>query len=113
LLTLLHSNVAVTAVSSRSDVGANVGDTRGVLDVLGGYGDVSRDIDGVGVVDDERLDQRIGGDDGESGVDGGVDSGVELDALGVGELVDVRSELAGSALQDVGFGGDLLNIWLA
>jgi hypothetical protein len=112
LLTSLHLDVAITAVSSRSDVGANVRDTRGVLDVLGGHGDVSRDIDGVSVVDDERFDHGIGGHDGGSGVDASVDSDVELDTLGVGELVDVRSGLGGGALQDFGFGGDLLNIWL-
>jgi hypothetical protein len=37
LLTSLHLNVAVTAVSSRSDVGADVRDTRGVLDVLSSH----------------------------------------------------------------------------
>jgi hypothetical protein len=124
----LHLKVAVVAVSGRSDVRANVGSARTILT---GHGDVdvsSRGVDSVSVVDDERLDVRVGRDDdglGGSGLDGCVENSVDLSddlsavdfivdfgALGLGELV-VGSGLGSGALQDVGVSSGLLNVRLA
>jgi hypothetical protein len=105
----LTLDVTITAVSSRGDVGADV---RSARDILGGHADVGRDVDGrgVGVVDDEGFDLRVDGDEGGGSLDDGdVDIGVDLDALGVGQLVEVRGVLGGGALQGVG----VLDVWLA
>jgi hypothetical protein len=97
-------DVAVTAVSSRGDVGADVGSAR---DILGGHADVGRDVDGgsVSVVDDEGLDSGLDGDQSGGGLDDGdvdIGGGVDLDALGVGQLVEVRGVLGGGALENIG-----------
>lgn len=128
----LHSKVAVVAVGSRSDVGADV---RSARTILTGHGDVdvsSRGVGGVSVIDDKRLDVRVGRDDdggGGGGLDGVLDSSVEnginlsnnlgvvdfsvdLGALGLGELI-VGGGLGSSALQGVGVSSGLLNVCLA
>jgi hypothetical protein len=109
----LHSKIAVVAVSGGSDVRANVGSARTILTSHGDVQVSGRGVDSVSVIDDERLNARVGRDDdglGGGGLDGSVedsvdlgddlsvvDFSVDLGALGLGELV-VGSGLGSGAL---------------
>lgn len=100
----------VTAGGSRSDIRGNVR-CAGVRSIVDSHADFGGNVNGVGLVDDVGLDDRVGRDDGRDdglgdGDDGLDDRGnvsVDLGTLGIGgELVKVTAGLGGSALQGVG-----------
>ena len=110
----LDLDVTLAAVSSRSDVRADVKAILGLAIDRGAPGDVLGKVDGGGAGnDDERLNHRVGRDDGDGsgGLGGGVDDSIDgrvngslnvsvvlstLDTIGLGKLVDVGSGLGGA-----------------